>query len=261
MSNLLDTPAKFRTMTDDEFARLISKPSKYEQGVPLPDDEYTHRVNDAFTQRYLRVSMEDFIEKYMRTRLKGISREDILQLVHDTCFFFGQDDSCAVYDVSRSPFTTQMRNSLNEEIAQDELYYNLDELIRMGVTTVDAFTLVLTHEFAHRYFKYRVFYGRNHGAWEMELACDFFAGVRSCINGIYTTGMRWSLGNTHGSWSHPPGSLRLDIIYFARTIAYKRQEKQKKITFKFCLDAYNHYMESKARVICEEQEKIPDWSC
>lgn len=254
MASLLDHIGKFRTLSDEEFDQLIHKPQKQGPGSALPD--HLQRMNDAFTQRYLQISMEDFIEKYMRQRLAGISREDILKLVHDTCLFFGQDDSCRVYDVSHTPLTTQMRSSLNEEEVKDELYYNLEELIRMGVTTVDAFTLVLTHEFAHRYFKHKVFYGRNHGAWEMELACDFFAGVRSEIDGIHTTGMRWSLGKTVGTRSHPPGFLRLEFIQYARSIVYKCSLRQKKVTFTLCLGAYNRFLESKAGRIWEEQQRI-----
>lgn len=254
MSNLLNTIGKFKMISDEDFADLISRPGKYQKGSLSSDN--TQQVIDVFSQRYLWTSAEDYIEKYMRERLVGIPREHILRLVHDTCLFFGQDDLCEVYDVSNTPITTQMRSSLNEAVVRDELYYNLDELIRMGVTTVDAFTLVLTHEFAHRYFKHKQFYGLNNGAWEMELACDFFAGVRSQIAGIYTTGMRWSLGKTVGTKSHPPGFLRLEFIEYARLIAYKCSLRQKPLSFKLCQDAYNHFLEVKARDIEEEQQNV-----
>lgn len=256
MANLLENMGQFRKLSDEEFAELVASPPKYGQGCTLPDDDYTRILNSEFTRQYLRFTSEDFIEKYMRKRLVGISREDILKLVHDTCLFFEQDEACEVYDVSRTPLTTQMISSLNEEEAKDKLFYNLDELIRMGVTTVDAFTLVLTHEFAHRYFKHKVFHGKNHGAWEMELACDFFAGIRSQIAGIYTTGMRWSLGKTTGTRNHPPGFLRLDFIRYARSLAYKCANRQKKMTLNLCLRAYYDFLAAKSQVIEEWQQNI-----
>lgn len=256
MSNLLDNIGKFRTLSDEEFAKLVSKPQKYEQGGTLPDDAYYRTVNSAFTRHYLRISGEDFIEKYMRQRLEGITREDVLKLVHDTCLFFHLNDACEVIDVSNTSVTTQMRSYPYEEQGKDELYYNLDELITMGVITVDAFTLVLTHEFAHRYFKNQVFRGWNRGAWEMELACDFFAGVRSRINLIHATGMRWSLERTQGTKYHPPGDLRMAIIEYGREVAYKLSLKQTPPTLDIYLKAYNFFIEKKARAIWERQQKI-----
>lgn len=256
MGSLLEKMKGSPQMSSEEFNKLIQRPQKYQIGSSCPNDDFYKTVNNEFTKLFLRISMEDFIEKYMQKRLTGISKEEILKLIHDTCLFFNQPNLSIVHEVNDSNINAQMLSHANEEYGQDALYYNIEELSRIGITSIDAFKMILTHELAHRFFKNKKFYGWNQGAWECELACDFFVGVRSQTELISSTGMRWALKDSHGSHHHPPGYLRLQIIEFGKDIACKLLKQSRPITFDLYLKAYNFFIEKNAEVIFKEQQKV-----
>lgn len=258
MGSLLEQMKNSPRMSSEEFDRLIQRPQKYQTGCPCPDDEFYAIVNSEFTKLFLHVSMDDFIEKYMRKRLAGISKEEILKLIHETCLFFYQSDLPQVQEVNNSNVNAQMLSHVNEEDGQDTLYYNLEELLRIGITTIDAFKMILTHELAHRFFKNKKFYGWNQGAWQNELACDFFVGVRSQTELISSTGMRWALKDSPGTSHHPSGYIRLQIIAFGKDIAHKLSKQPHPATFDLYLKAYNFFMDRNAEVIFKEQQKFID---
>ena len=106
-------------------------------------------------------------------------------------------------------FVNKNTTSYNDDI----LCYNLQQMQELEVSSKDAFSLVMTHECAHRYFQCTTFQGLNNGAWEEELACDFFMGVRSMIEQIADIRkVANGLGKCPGAKSHPDGDLRVDAI-------------------------------------------------
>lgn len=256
MSDLLERMKNSPKISSEEFSKLIQRPQKYRADSPCPDNEFYNVVNNEFTKLFLHLSMEDFIEKYMQKRLTGISKDEILKLIHESCLFFNQSDLPTVHEVNNSKIKAQMLSHTNEDLTKDTLYYNLDELLRIGITTIDAFKMILTHELAHRFFKNTKFYGWNQGAWECELACDFFVGVRSQVELISATGMKWALKDSPGSPHHPPGYLRLQIIEFGKEIARKLSASKRTVTFDIYLKAYNFFMGKNAETISKEQQKI-----
>lgn len=256
MGSLIEQMKNSPRKPSEEFNQLIQRPQKYQEGCSYPDDEFYHIVNSEFTKLFLHVSMDDFVEKYMQKRLAGISKDEILSLIHETCLFFNQSDSLKVQEVNNSNINAQMLSHFSEEDGQDTLFYNLEELLRIGITTIDAFKMILTHELAHRFFKSKKFYGWNQGAWENELACDFFVGVRSQTELISSTGMRWALKDSTGTAHHPPGYLRLQIIAFGKDTAHKLSKQSRPVTFDLYLRAYNFFIERNAEVIFKEQQKV-----
>lgn len=256
MSDLLERMKNSSKISSEEFAKLIQRSPKYRVDSASPDNEFYNIVNNEFSKLFLHLSMEDFIEKYMQKRLTGISKDEILKLIHESCLFFNQPDLPTVHEVNNNKINAQMLSHTNEDLTKDTLYYNLDELLRIGITTIDAFKMILTHELAHRFFKNTKFYGWNQGAWECELACDFFVGVRSQAELISTTGMRWALKDSCGSRQHPSGYLRLQIIEFGKEVTRKLSASNHTITFYLYLKAYNFFIEKNAGIIFKEQQRI-----
>lgn len=256
MGSLLEMMKESYQMSSKEFNLLVQHPPKYQEDSLWHDNEFYETVNSEFTKLFMHISMEDFMEKYMQKKLATISKDEILKLVYETCIFFNQSELPVIQEVSSSNVIAQMLSVTNDDVVQDTLYYNIEELLHIGITTIDAFRMILTHELAHRFFKNQKFYGWNGGAWECELACDFFVGVRSQVEFISSAGMRWALKNSPGSPYHPIGYLRLQIIEFGKKIAYTLSQNFSPISFDLYLKAYNFFIEKNAEVISKEQQKI-----
>ena len=66
----------------------------------------------------------------------------------------------------------------------DVLCFNMQQLVDMKVDSKDAFSLVMTHECAHRVLQNTQLPGINNGIWEHELAADFLMGCRAGLWGM-----------------------------------------------------------------------------
>lgn len=166
--------------------------------------------------------MDDFLanaaKKFWYT---GLSKEQIINAIKTACDFFGIPMPQLVYDMTYNPQQgTAVINRMSNTYADDILQYNMRELLELGVTDLDAFTLVLTHECMHRVLQNTSLPGRRNGSWEKELACDFFIGVRAAMNGMDEDPVARGLGATRGADSHPVGPLRYTFIKQGKQIAY-----------------------------------------
>ncbi len=154
----------------------------------------------------------------------GVSMFECDKAIIDTCTFFGMP--APMYVESRSGeadwFTCFIDRNPHSYI-DDILVYNLEELNRLGVTTKDAFSLIMTHECTHRLLQNTRVPGWNNGRWENELCCDFFMGVRSRLDLNISQAafdqVCGGLSKTPGAMSHPVGSLREEIMRYGRGIA------------------------------------------
>jgi hypothetical protein len=88
----------------------------------------------------------------------------------------------------------------------------MQQLIDMNVDSKEAFSLVMTHECAHRVLQATPFPGINDGVWENELAADFFMGIRAGLWNMDESKIAVGLLLTNGSPSHPEGTLRALFI-------------------------------------------------
>jgi hypothetical protein len=88
----------------------------------------------------------------------------------------------------------------------------MQQLIDMNVDSKEAFSLVMTHECAHRVLQATPFPGINGGVWENELAADFFMGIRAGLWNMDESKIAVGLLLTNGSPSHPEGTLRALFI-------------------------------------------------
>lgn len=237
MSNLLD---KFRNSTGADNA---------------PD---TNTVPSAPQQRFpwQRPTMDDFLHDVEeRFRIFRLSSSDLGNAIESACRFFGIPTPDVVYDLTNAQNgQTMFVNYDSTTYGDDILCFNLRQLQQLGVTTQDAFSLIMTHECAHRYFQRTTFHGFNHGAWEEELACDFFMGVRATMEHMDISRVTAGLGNTPCSPTHPDGALRQDIITFGQQAVAELQQAGLPLTLPNFMSQFSRYLLLMAPLIYAHQQ-------
>ena len=108
----------------------------------------------------------------------GLSQDDIRDAIKSACDFFNIPQPRIIQDLTNQPGgQTMFVNWDRGSYYDDVLCFNMQQLIDMKVDSKEAFSLVMTHECAHRVLQNTHFYGPNNGAWEQELCCDYFMGV------------------------------------------------------------------------------------
>lgn len=158
-----------------------------------------------------RPTMDDFLSQAERhlKNLFQLEMEDITDAIQSACAFFGLSYPDMVLNVSNQPKGgTMVYNMDTTTDADDILYYDLRQLMALNITKKDSFSLIITHECAHRYFQGWRFQGLNNGQWEQELACDYFMGARGAIEDLRINEVANGLGSTQGADTHPDGDLR-----------------------------------------------------
>lgn len=177
--------------------------------------------------------MEDFLANAAKHFwYTGLREDQILDAIRTACDFFGIPMPQLVYDMTNHPRAgTCVFNRAGSTYQDDILHFNMQELVRIGVTNLDAFTLVMTHECTHRVLQMTTLPGKNSGRWEAELACDFFIGVRAALNGMDEEPLARGLGDTTGSDTHPVGALRYTFVKQGKQQAFFEIVKHRPVTF------------------------------
>lgn len=189
-----------------------------------------------------RPTMDDFIrEAELRfSNIFNLSVSDITDAISSACKFFGIPYPDMVLNLTSQPNgATMFVNKDKSTYADDIICYNLLQLQNLGVSNKTAFTLIMTHECAHRYFQQYTFPGLNNGQWEEELACDFCMGVRSILENLDIRRVAEGLGRTQGAITHPDGDLRYQAILDGQGAVKYLTENG----FELCLDNYLRYFE------------------
>lgn len=141
----------------------------------------------------------------------GITEKECEQGVHEANDFFGLPHTEVINATLSS--CTRMRPHDLSTIYDDEIFYNLEELKGIGVVGKQAFTLIMTHECAHRLFRFPQYKKYAKNAWEEELACDFFIGVRAGLHSLPGLPIvKRGLESTSAGVSHPEGYMRGEFI-------------------------------------------------
>lgn len=166
-------------------------------------------------------TLEGFRSSMKRLLKYGLSEKDCIDGVESACAFFGIPMPALIADMTNNPNgQTMFLSSDKETYADDIICYNLEQLLRLGVQNVLAYSLVMTHECAHRLLQNTNLPGRDNGQWEEELAADFFIGVRAGVEGFpheALKAVRSGLEKGSGSKSHPCGWLRSEIMSYGYT--------------------------------------------
>lgn len=159
------------------------------------------------------------INKFCRNLLYrsryGLTEDGCIRAILDACDFFGIPAPVMIKNMTEKPDgQTMFVNRDRESLYDDVLCYNLKELKSLGISDYTGFTLVFTHECAHRVFQNHWLPGPDFGQWEQELIADYFMGVRAGLQAMEITNVMNGLGNTHGSGTHPTGWLRKEYIQY-----------------------------------------------
>lgn len=245
MSNLLD---KYRTAArTGNTADAPTAPAAPQQRYP-----------------WQRPTMDDFLRDIEeRFRIFRLSSADLGNAIESACRFFGIPVPDVIYDLTDEQNGQTMFVNYNPNTYGDDiLCFNLRQLHQLGATHRDAFSLIMTHECAHRYFQRTTFEGVNNGAWEEELACDFFMGVRAAMENMDISGVAAGLGKTASSPTHPDGALRQDIIVFGQQTVAKLQQAGLPLTLQNCMSQFSRYLLLMAPVIHAHQRPFTeeyDW--
>lgn len=174
-------------------------------------------MNDIFNtlwfQMFTHTSMDEFMRLSQRFRRFGLSDEDIRDAIKSACDFFNIPMPRMIQDLTNAQNgQTMFVNWDRGSYYDDVLCFNMQQLIDMNVDSKEAFSLVMTHECAHRVLQATPFPGINGGVWENELAADFFMGVRAGLWNMDESKIAVGLLLTNGSPSHPEGTLRALFI-------------------------------------------------
>jgi hypothetical protein len=164
--------------------------------------------------------MEEFLNLSNRFGRFGLSESDIRDAIKSACDFFNIPMPRMIQDLTNlENGETMFMNWDRGSYYDDVLCFNMQQLIDLNVDSKDAFSLVMTHECAHRVLQATQFPGVNNGAWENELAADFLMGVRAGLWNMDESKVALGLMMTNGSPSHPEGLLRALFIRHGKYVS------------------------------------------
>lgn len=170
----------------------------------------------------LSTSMDQSLKMSRRFKRFGLSPKDIEEAIKSACDFFNIPMPRLIQDLTNVLNGQTMFVNFNpDSYVDDVLCFNMQQLMNMKVDSRDAFSLVMTHECAHRVLQNTQFPGINNGIWEHELAADFLMGCRAGLWGMDDSKIRVGLILTNGSMTHPEGTIR---ALFVRHGMYKAIE-------------------------------------
>lgn len=191
--------------------------------------------------------MRAFAERALGRRFGryGLSDLDIQRGIKSACDFFGLNYPMMVEDLTHVEYgATMFCNANKRSTADDILCYNLEELRQLNVRTPVAFTLVMTHECAHRALQNVRFGGVADGKWNEEMACDFFMGVRAAMQQLDIRDVLVGFQNDGGGAEHPTGELRVGVISFGYQHAIELARRGQRLTFEGLLNDVAAYLDS-----------------
>ena len=138
----------------------------------------------------------------------------------------------------------------------DVLCFNMQQLVDMKVDSKDAFSLVMTHECAHRVLQNTQFPGINNGIWEHELAADFLMGCRAGLWGMDDSKIRVGLILTNASPTHPEGALRALFVRHGMCKAIEMRDNSIPLSIQNLLNEFMAYRQENLEQIHHFQRKF-----
>lgn len=217
-------------------------------------DFFNSPLFKAFNKRQ---TMDEFIALSERFSRFGLTHDEIMDAIQSACDFFHIPFPRMVQDITnqlngQTMFVNWDRGSFYDDV----LCFNMQQLIDMKVDCKDAFSLVMTHECAHRVLQNTQFYGPNNGAWEQELCCDFFMGVRSGLWNMDVSKITMGLILTSGSTTHPEGALRAMFIRYGKYHVIEMQQQGIPLTIQNLITEFDKYRLQLFTTIQQAQSKF-----
>ena len=198
--------------------RLYDRSSPFQHDVGLQDYDMVseeERCEYDMTAKDLEAVCRRF-DKF------NLTHKEVMDAIRSACDFFRIPYPELVYDLTNSKGgRTMFVNNNSDDMANDILCYNMDQLIGLNVNSKDSFSLIMTHECAHRVFQKVKLPGVANGIWEHELLADFFMGIRAGLWSIDFGLPMIGLFLTQGSPTHPEGMLRGMFIRHGKYLAQR----------------------------------------
>jgi hypothetical protein len=207
-------------------------------------------------QYFNRVSMDEFLKLSQRFSRFGLTQNEIRDGIQSACDFFNIPMPRMIQDLTnvqngQTMFVNWDRGSYYDDV----LCYNMQQLIDMNVITKDAFSLVMTHECAHRVLQATQFQGINGGIWENELAADYLMGCRAGLWNMDERNVVLGLSRTSGSPTHPEGFLRAAFIRAGKNRALELYRCGIPLTIQNLINEFWQYHQANLNEILNQQRK------
>ena len=235
--------------------RLYDRSSPFQHDVGLQDYDMVseeERCEYDMTAKDLEAVCRRF-DKF------NLTHKEVMEAIRSACDFFRIPYPELVYDLTKSKGgRTMFVNNNSDDMANDILCYNMDQLIGLNVNSKDSFSLIMTHECAHRVFQKVKLPGVANGIWEHELLADFFMGIRAGLWSIDFGLPMIGLFLTQGSPTHPEGMVRGMFIRHGKYLAQRMLMEGKPKTIEYIFNKFLEYREEMMDEIINYQSKYYD---
>lgn len=201
--------------------------------------------------------MNDIVNIWVRFLRFGLTPQDIEDAIRSACDFFNIPMPNMIHDLTYERNGQTMFVNYNPHSYEDDvLCFDMQQLVDLNVDNKEAFSLIMTHECAHRVLQNTHIPGFNNGAWEHELAADFLMGCRAGLWNMDDSKIRVGLMMTNGSPTHPDGPLR---VLFIRHGMYKAREMYFNgvpLTIQNLFNAYMAFLFENMDLVSQYQQKF-----
>jgi hypothetical protein len=143
-----------------------------------------------------------------------------------------------------------------ETYEDDVLCFNMQQLVDMKVDSKEAFSLIMTHECAHRVLQNTQFPGFDNGVWEHELAADFLMGCRAGLWNMNESKIQIGLILTNGSPTHPEGTIRALFVRHGMYKAIEMRDNSIPLSIENLLNEFMAYRQENLELIHQFQRKF-----
>lgn len=213
--------------------------------------------NEDWFRLYYHTSMDEFLKMSQRFQKFGLSPKDVEESIKSACDFFHIPMPHLIQDLTNVHNGQTMFVNFNPGSYDDDvLCFNMQQLVDLKVDSKEAFSLVMTHECAHRVLQNTQFPGINNGIWEHELAADFFIGCRAGLWGMDDSKIRVGLILTNGSQTHPEGTIRALFVSHGMHKAIEMRNNFIPLSIQNLLNAFMVYRQDNLEQIHYYQRKF-----
>ena len=217
--------------------------------------------DNIFNQDWFRLfnhtSMDEFLKMSQRFKKFDLTPKDVEDAIKSACDFFHIPMPRMIQDLTNAHNGQTMFVNFNPSSYEDDvLCFNMQQLVDMKVDSKDAFSLVMTHECAHRVLQNTQFPGINNGIWEHELAADFLMGCRAGLWGMNDSKIRVGLILTNASPTHPEGALRALFVRHGMYKAIEMRDNSVPLSIQNLLNEFMAYRQENLEQIHHFQRKF-----
>ena len=163
--------------------------------------EFFNNINIDVLQPLQEVYPDAWFDDVRQIYGKGLSDEMVSQSMEEIYGFFHIDEPAIV---SRSWITGVYPNN-DFTFLNDNLFFNCEQLLEMGISGKNGLDLAMTHEGTYRILQEMECFD----SCQEELCCDYMVGVRAELNGIDLSQLESSIMYTPETGTHPAGIDRV----------------------------------------------------